>query len=151
MHDSIQTEGAPLSEEERIAANRATIFSALRDEGVLRAAVSYTGSGDSGGPDGVRFEMPDGPRELDEMPMAPQYVESHQYVDGAWQTTVSLTDRPLDDALTDFATDAVEEHFAGWADGEGASGEVVFDATASTITIEHNSYFIRSDYFEVSV
>ena len=65
MHDSIQTEGAPLSEEERIAANRAAIFSALRDEGVLRAAVSYTGSGDSGGPDGVRFEMPDGPRELD--------------------------------------------------------------------------------------
>ena len=151
MHDSIQTEGAPLSEEERIAANRTAIFSALRDEGVLRAAVSYTGSGDSGGPDGVRFEMPDGPRELDEMPMAPQYVESSQYVDGAWQTTVSLDDRPLDDALTDFAMDAVEQYFGGWENESGASGEVVFDATASTVVIEHNSYFIDSEYSEIRV
>ena len=151
MHDSMQAEGAPPSEEERIAANRAAIFAALRDEGVLRAAVSYTGSGDSGGPEGVRFEMPDGPRELDEMPSAPQYMMSSQYVDSVWQNTTSLTDRLLNDALTDFAMEAVEQHFGGWEDGDGASGEVVFDATAATVVIEHNSYFTDSEYSEVRV
>ncbi len=151
MHDSIQTESAQPSEEERIAANRTAIFSALRDEGVLRAAVTYTGSGDSGGPEGVRFEMPDGPQKLDEMPMAPQYVVSCQYVNSAWRNTTSLDDRPLDDALTDFAMDAVEQHFGGWENEDGASGEVVFDATASTVVIEHNSYFIDSEYSETRV
>jgi hypothetical protein len=149
MHDSMQAEGTSPSEEERIVANRAAIFAVLRDEGVLRAAVSYTGSGDSGGPEGVRFEMPDGPRELDEMPSAPQYVVSSQYFNGAWQNTTSLTDRLLDDALTDFAMDAVEQHFGGWEDGDGASGEVVFDATAATVVIEHNSYFTDSEYSEI--
>jgi len=140
-----------LSEEERIAANRTAIFTALRDDGLLRAVVSYTGSGDSGGPEGVRFEKPDGPCQLDEIPMAPQYVESSQYVDGAWRTTVSLTDRPLDDALADFAMEALEQHFGGWENEDGASGEVVFDATASTVVIEHNSYFTDSEYSEVRV
>lgn len=151
MHDPMQAEGTPPSEEERIAANRAAIFAALRDDGVLRAVVSYTGIGDSGGPEGVRFEMPDGPIELDEMPIARQYVVTCQYVDGAWQNTTRLADRPLDDALTDFAMDAVEQHFGGWEDGDGASGEVVFDATASTVVIEHHSYFTDSNYSEVRV
>jgi hypothetical protein len=151
MHETMQAEGTPLSQEERVIANRTAIFAALRDEGVLRAVVSYTGSGDSGGPEGVRFEMPTGPVQLNEMPMAPQYVASNQYVSGAWQTTASLTDTPLDDAITDFAMDAVEQHFGGWEDGEGASGEVFFDATADTVVIEHNSYFTDSDYSEVRV
>lgn len=154
MHDSMQAVGTPPSEEEeeeRIAANRAAIFAALRDDGVLRAVVSYTGIGDSGGPEGVRFEMPDGRSALDEMPMASQHVVSSQYVEGAWQSTVSLADRPLDDAITDFAMDAVEQHFGGWENGDGASGEVVFDATAATVVIEHNSYFTDSEYSEVRV
>lgn len=151
MHETMQTGGSQPSEEERIAANRAALFAALRDDGILRAVVSYTGLGDSGGPEGVRFEMPDGSRELDEMPSAPQHVVSSQYVDGAWQNTTSLTDRLLDDALTDFAMDAVEQHFGGWENGDGASGDVVFDATAATVIIEHNSYFTDSDYSEVRV
>ncbi len=151
MHDSIQAEGTPLSEEERAVANRMAIFTALRNDGVLRAVVSYAGSGDSGGPEGVRFEMPTGPVQLKEMPMAPQYVASNQYASGAWQNRVSLTERPLDDAIIDFAMDAVEQHFGGWEDGEGASGEVVFNATADTVVIEHDSYFTDSDHSEIRV
>lgn len=151
MHDSMPTEGTQPSEEERIAANRAAIFAALRDDGILRAVVSYTGSGDDGGPEGVRFEMATGLRKLDEMPEAPQYVVSSRYVESAWQTTVSLADMPLNDAITDFGMEAVEQHFGGWENGDGASGEVVFDATAATVVIGHDSYFTDSEHSEVRV
>lgn len=151
MHDSMPTEGTQPSEEERIAANRAAIFAALRDDGVLRAVVSYTGSGDDGGSEGVRFETATGLRGLDEMPVAPQYVVSSRYVESAWQTTVSLAEMPLNDAITDFAMDSVEQHFGGWENGDGASGEVVFDATAATVVIEHDSYFTDSEHSEIRV
>lgn len=148
MHDFIHSAGTLLSEEQRTVANRAAIFTALRDDGVLRAIVGYSGSGDSGGTEGVRFEMPDG-GTLTEIAMAPQYRQSSQWRDGAWQTTVSLEDKPLEDALTDFAMDAVDQHYGGWEDNDGASGEVVFDATDGTIVIEHRAYFTDSEYSEV--
>lgn len=148
MHASEQSKSSVLSAEERVAANRTAIFQELRDNGVLRAVVSYTGSGDSGGPEGVRFEMPDGGK-LDEIPSVPQYIESCKWIDGAWQTTTTLEDRQLDDALTDFAMDIVERHFGGWEDGDGASGEVIFDATDGSVGAEHNAYFTDSQYHEV--
>lgn len=148
MHASEPSKVPVLCEAGRTAANRTAIFQELRDNGVERAVVSYTGIGDSGGPEGVRFEMLDG-GTLDENPAVPQHIESSQWVDGAWQTTAALEDRPLDDALTDFAMDAVEKHFGGWEDGEGASGEVVFDATDDSVVVEHNAYFTDSHYSEV--
>ena len=150
MSDSMQTDGTTLSEGERAAANRAAIFAALRAAGACRATVSYMGVGDSGGPEGVKFEMPDGHSEPVPLPMVAQHVGTSRYVDGAWQTTFDLADQPLDEALIDFAMEAVEQHFGGWENGDGASGEVAFDAEDSTVTIEHNTYFTDSEFSKVS-
>jgi hypothetical protein len=78
-------------------------------------------------------------------------VESNQWEGGAWHSTVVLTDRPLDDALTDFAMDLVESHFGGWENNDGASGEVVFDATNGRVVIEHRAYFLDSEYSEIEL
>lgn len=148
MQDSEQCESALLSEEQRIAANRAAIFDVLRAEGVLRAVASYCGSGDSGGPEGVRFELPDG-RTLDEVPEVPQYREASHWSDGAWHSRMALEERELEDAIADLAMEVVERHYGGWEDGDGASGEVTFDATDGSVLIGHRAYFTDSDYSEV--
>lgn len=148
MQTPLQSDGPALSENERFAANRTAIYAELRANGVARALASYTGSGDSGGPEGVRFEMPEG-GALDDIPEVPQYRESSLWADGAWHSTTVLEDKPLDDAISDLAMDLVEKHFGGWEDGDGASGEVVFDATDGSLVIEHRAYFTDSDYHEV--
>lgn len=148
MQDLTQPGDAALSEDERIAANRAAIFAALTADEVLRAIASYTGSGDDGGPEGVRFELPDG-GTLDEIPSAPQYRAASSWADGAWHSKLVLEDKSLEDAITDLAMEIVERHFGGWENGDGASGEVVFDATDGSVVIEHRAYFIDSEYSEV--
>lgn len=148
MQAPMQPDGRVASEDDRIAANRAAIFTALLADGVLRAVVSYTGTGDSGGPEDVRFEMPGGAL-LDEVPMAPQYKDSSQWLDGAWQSAMLLEDQPLDDAITDLAMELLDRHYGSWEDGDGGSGEVVFDATDGSVVIEHRAYFIDSEYSEV--
>ncbi|MFT3815632.1 MAG: hypothetical protein QM740_20085 [Acidovorax sp.] len=145
---SMQSEGPPLSENERIAANRAAIFAALLAERVGRAVVSYTGFADSGGPEGVRFEMSDG-ATLDEGAVALQYSESSRWVDGAWQSAIKQEDRPLQDAASDLAMELVEQQFGGWDVGDGAEGDVIFDATDGSVTIEHRAYFTDYEYNEV--
>ena len=148
MQDNEQRESAPLSAPQRIAANRAAIFDALRADGVARAVASYNGSGDNGGPEGVQYELPDG-RTLEPIPEVLQYRETCEWSGGTWQMTVTLKDWPLDDAITDVAMELVDEHFGGWENGDGASGEVVFDTADGSVVIEHRAYFTDSDYQEV--
>jgi hypothetical protein len=143
--------GAPASETEKLAANRRFLFKALRAAGVSRAVVNYSGSGDSGGPDGVRYENPQGEIKPVALPRLSQYETLSEYVEDQWRSTFKLTQRALSDAIMDHAMDAVETRFAGWENNEGAQGDVIFDVGASSVTAEHHQFYIESEYSEVQV
>lgn len=146
--NTMQTGGAPLTDEQRIATDREAIFVALRAAGVQRAVASYCGSGDEGGPDGVRFELPDDGTLEDNLTVL-QHRTDHQWIKEAWQASTELEVRSLDDAITDLAMELVEQHNGGWEDNDGASGEVTFDTADGSVVIEHNAYYIDSDRSEV--
>jgi hypothetical protein len=150
MEDILQIEGKELSEVKRIEANRAALFAALRAEGVLVAVVCYSGSGDSGGPDGVSLEMPDG-SQLKKIRDVSQSIVDNDYIQGAWQTSFKSEVQPLDQAITEFAMDSVEKFYGGWENDDGASGEVHFIVANDSITIKHTNYFTDSNYSEEQV
>lgn len=150
MSNSTQAQGTALSRSEQIAANRAAIFEALRNCGAVRAVANYSGSGDSGGPDDVLIRMP-GNSKLAHMPLTPQYQECGQQADGVYQNTACLAQKPLDEAISDFAMDAVYEQHPGWEIDDGGSGSVVFNAAAATVLIRHGSHLTVTCRGEVFV
>jgi len=135
--------GVPRSKAKQIAANRAAIFIALKAAGVVSAVVNYIGLGDEGGPEDVHLVMPAG-SELEKMPTVPWYKASSR-------DTFELVKRPLDEAITDFGMDAVDQHHSCWAGNDGGGGEIVFDVASSTVCIKHNNNYMASEYSEVQV
>jgi hypothetical protein len=150
MNNSIHSESNLPSKEQLLAETRAAIFESLAAAGVLQAAVSYCGIGDSGAPEDVSFERPDG-AALDPMPVLMLRRLSRKYVDGQWHTEIVGAECSLDDALTDLAMEWVEHCHSGWENDDGASGTVVFDVQGAKVRIEHYEYRTESDYTETLV
>lgn len=144
MNDSIVPEDNLPSDEQLRTEARSKLFEVLAAAGLRRATVSYCGSGDSGGPEGVVFEQSDS-TTLVPIPTLSLRRLSANYVDGQWRQHVTQTDYRLDDALTDLAMALVDELHRGWEDGDGASGEVIFDVQDEKVLIQHNAYFTDSE------
>ncbi len=139
----------PSSEEYRDR-NKALLLAALRTAGATRATVGYSGGGDEGFANEVTAFNADGAL-IDLLGTVSVFAERSRFVDGQWQTSVVQKEYPLDDALSDFAMEAVDDHHRGWENGDGAAGEVVFDCVAGSVRIEHNSYYTESDYTETEL
>lgn len=144
MNDLIVPEDTLPSDEQLRAETRSALFQFLAAAGMRRATVSYCGSGDSGGAEGVAFERPDG-TQLDPMPSLSLRQLTANYVDGQWRQHLIHAECRLDDALTDLAMALVDDLHGGWEDGDGASGEVVFDVQDAKVLIQHNAYFTDSE------
>lgn len=144
MNDLIVPEDNLPSDEQLRGETRSTLFAVLTEAGVDRATVSYCGSGDSGGPEDVVFERSDG-TTLAPMPSLSLRRFSANYVDGQWRQHVVQASCRLDDALTDLAMALVDELHRGWEDGDGASGEVIFDVQDEKVRVHHNAYYTESD------
>ncbi len=127
----------------RMEQNKALLLQALKATGAVQATVSYSGSGDEGGAENVEARGADG-APLDLGGSVSQFVEHSHYADGRWQSAVADEERPLDDALLDFAMEAVNAHHGGWENNDGGAGEVIFDCTSDSVRLEHKDYYIES-------
>lgn len=136
-----------MSDNERMARNKALLLGALKGAGAVLASVTYHGGGDEGTDDGVSAF--DGNNVAITLAgTVSLFCQRHYHDDGHWRTTTVQKDQPLDEALSEYAMEAVNQHHGGWETGEGGYGEVVFDCEAGMVRIEHNDYYVESEYTE---
>lgn len=137
-----------MPDSERMTRNKALLLDALKVAGAILASVTYRGGGDEGTDDGVTaFDANNAAVDLSDT--VSLFCERYYRDDQDWKTKIEQKDQPLDEALTDYAMEAVNQHRGGWEDGEGGYGEVVFDCETNTVRIEHNDYYIESEYTEI--
>lgn len=127
--------------------NRPILLAVLKQGGVSTATVTYAGSGDSGSVEDVAVESAAG-TGFDTLALITVFANRSDYLDHEWQTTVVEQQVSIDQALRDFAEEAVELLHGGWENNDGASGSVVFDCENGTVRVEHTVYFTDSDYEE---
>lgn len=140
----------PLSAQERMARNKKSLLDALKRAGAVRATVGYSGGGDEGfANEAAGFGADSTPVDLSDSLSV--FIEHSHFLNGQWQSAVVQEERPLDDALSDFAMEAVEGRHGGWENGDGGAGEVVFDCASEQVRIEHNDYYTESDYTETTL
>ena len=127
--------------------NRTILLAVLKQGGVSTATVTYAGSGDSGSVEDVAVESVTGNR-FDTLALITVFTNQSDYRDRAWHASVVDQQVSIDQALRDFAEEAVELLHGGWEDNDGASGSVIFDCENGTVRVEHTVYFTDSDYEE---
>ncbi len=144
---SVEPATTTLDESSVLGRNKNILLAALKQGGIISATVTYAGCGDSGGVEEVSVEAPEGIRFDLGAPIT-TFVEQSVFQDGSWHPTVVEQQMSIEQALRDFAAQAVAQLHEGWYDGNGASGEVVFGCQSDTVRVEHTAYFIDSDYEE---
>ena len=136
---------APLDESRR----QDPIYRALRELGVHELRVSYSGSGDSGSINMVEVRNQEGqPVELP--PTAVPYTFTHTSYDvqtGSNATQTKETkELPLAEAVEQWCYDLLEEHYPGWENDDGADGVIVIDPEKQEGRIDHQIFFMQSDF-----
>lgn len=130
--------------------NRPILLAALKQGGIRTATVTYAGSGDSGSVEEVVVEPATG-TGFDTLAPITVFANQSDYRDRAWHASVVEQQVSIDQALRDFAEEAVELLHGGWENNDGASGSVVFDGENGTVRVEHTAYFTDSDYEETEL
>lgn len=128
----------PGTADEAIIANKQLLMDALRAAGGKRAQIDYSGDGDSGQVNDVVVEPA--------IPLArevPFFASSSTFEGGAWQVTYKQVALSLQHALEAFAYDVVTKHHDGYENGDGGSGEVIFDCESGGVLLEHRDYYVE--------
>lgn len=136
-----------MSDSDRMARNKTLLLDALKGSGAVLASVNYHGGGDEGTDDGVSAFDANNVAVILSGTVS-LFFERHYHDNGSWKITILQKDQPLDEALSEYAMEAVNQHHGGWENGEGGYGEVEFDCEAGTVRIEHNDYYVESEYTE---
>lgn len=139
-----------LDETTALGRNKHILLAALKQGGATSATVTYAGSGDSGSVEDVTIEAPEG-TGFDSSVAITVFMDRGVYQDGAWQTATVEQQVTIEQALSDFAEQALELVHGGWENNDGASGSVVFDCRTDTVSIEHTTYYTDSDYEETTL
>lgn len=123
--------------------NRTVLLDALRAAGAASAVISYSGSGDEGNVNDISVLDASG-QPLDATQPVTVMEEDSQYVDGQWQTSRTMVERSLHDALDAFADLAISVYHCGYENGDGGAGEITFDCAAGTVQMAHNAHYTES-------
>lgn len=127
--------------------NKVRLLDALRAAGAVQATVSYSGSEGGSGTDGVKAHGAD--QTLFELRGSVfQSFEHPHHTHGRGQAAIVDEEWPLEEALMEFAMQAVDHHHDGWANNAGGEGEVIFDCVRGSVRLEHKSYRIESSRTE---
>jgi hypothetical protein len=139
-----------LDEATVLGRNKRILLAALKQGGASTATVTYAGSGDSGSVESVTFETSPDSDFDGALPIA-VFADQGVYQDGAWHTPLVEQQVSIEQALGDFAEEALELLHGGWENSDGASGSVIFDCQDGTVRIEHTAYYTDSEYEETTL
>jgi len=128
--------------DEALPTTKAVIFDALAAADICRVVVTFDGSGDSGQIEGATaFGADDAPREL-----PPIGVEIT--IPSFWPEPADHRNCALPEAIDCVAWSLLDRTHGGWENDEGGYGEIAFDTTERTITLEMNVRYVECDYHE---
>lgn len=130
LDDQVEQEAHSAKPPEAHVAKLIDLFDVLSDYGVTSVSVDYSGSGDSGGIDGVVFMKED--KIFDAMDL---------YKD-AGHTDDSPQD--LENAVSDLAMGLVEHQHGGWENNNGGGGEVIFDVQNERVEVNHYDWYMEA-------
>jgi len=141
-----EAEGLNFSDERRrrLTLNKDAILTAMRAAGITSVTASYTGEGDEGSPTDLQAEPADVDLDV-ELTMAVQTSEWDE-AQRCWAWSDIETRMTLDEAMSAFVDEVIQEYHAGFEDGEGGGGELMFDAAAMTVTYNNFNYVVERDY-----
>lgn len=112
---------------------REQLLTKLRSLNVTEVNMSYAGYGDSGQLEGVEtYPMVLLDDTFDEVELPWNHGEKRS--------------RSIKQALEDFAWDLITSHYGGFENNEGGQGEIAWDVTADTITLDHGWNVIEVDH-----
>lgn len=123
--------------------NRTVLLDALRAAGAASAVIEYSGSGDEGSVNDISILDASG-EPLNASQSVTVMEEDSHYVDGQWQTSHTMVEQSLHNALDAFADLAISVYHCGYENGDGGTGEITFDCAAGTVQMAHNAHYTES-------
>lgn len=129
----------------RLRANRDRIYSALKELGVTRVEIAYSGSGDSGQVDMITLyrgkDVVEPIGQVSVVSTASRFdLETSTWIERTQEETTSL-----EEALEDFVYDWSEFEHPGWENNDGASGDCTIDVAANEFNLDHVTYYTESE------
>ncbi|NKA33291.1 DUF6878 family protein [Ralstonia pseudosolanacearum] len=125
--------------------NRIVLLDALRAVGAASAVISYSGHGDEGNANDIQI-VDTASQEVSGDQTVSIMREDARYIDGQWQSTHTLADMSLRDALDAFADRAVDRYHPGYWNGEGGEGDITFECIAGTVCMAHRDHYVESTH-----
>lgn len=123
---------------EVFALNKAELLNALTLAGVTHVVVTFDGYSDSGQIESVEARAGD-----DEIAIPSAVIEIGV---PAWgQSEPERSSVNIATAIETLAYDVLEQTHCGWENNDGAYGDVTFDVTAHTITLDYNERYTASE------
>ncbi|NPD17151.1 hypothetical protein HOY34_18325 [Xinfangfangia sp. D13-10-4-6] len=123
-----------------MAANKETLFAAMRAAGITEIIVTFDGAGDSGQVEDIDARCGD-----TAVPMPDTEITLAQVSWGI--SEISTSSMSLSEAVETLAYDLLSDCHGGWENCDGAFGEFHFDAEAGTILLDYNERFTSSEQF----
>lgn len=119
--------------------NKTVLFDALARHGITTVTVEFDGYGDSGQIEDIAVTAGDQPAALPDetIPLA----RAEWDVPGIVHVTHSVRE-----AIETLVYDLLQQTHAGWENSDGAYGDITFDVTERTITLDYNERHMESDY-----
>lgn len=114
-----------------LPANKAAIFDALADAGIVAVVVGFDGCGDSGQIEAVDARDASGDVALPDAIVERSWPSYANY-------GVERQALPLPDAIEKLCYDLLEAEHGGWENNDGAYGEFTFDVATRLVSLEHN-------------
>ena len=132
MTDTTETQSDAPTQDTRTH-NKALIFAALEEAGIIKISIEFDGAGDSGQIEDVRAWHAAGgtvPLPSDHKLELPSPLPDNP--------PVHMT---LQEAVETLAYDYLEDTHPGWENNDGAFGTFLFDVPGQTVTLEHNERY----------
>lgn len=127
-------------ENEVFQSNKTTLFNALDSTGVTKITVTFDGYGDSG-----QIESVDARAGDDDVAMPSTAIEIDATVWGQPEPQRSSVSIAV--AVENLAYDVLERTHPGWENSDGAYGDIVFDVSDRTITLDYNERYTASENY----
>jgi hypothetical protein len=122
--------------------NTEILLAKLKDLGVTRAEVLYSGGGDSGDFTDPCLFTSEGP--CDDPIFKQIVVQYSRYFNESWE--IGEKDVGLEEAFMDYAESILERHHPGWEINEGSNGTMNFSFEEMKVTIDHTYHEPVSDW-----
>jgi len=131
------------------------ILEKLRELGATSVDISFDGCGDSGSISNITVMQAD--KEITELTCSVPYDEkTSTYVDGQWIERIQTKNISLNEALTKYCEDALDEENVDWYNNDGGFGnltidfsrtppEVLLEVNLRHMEVETGLYFLHGD------